>query len=171
MDIVYNKYVHCLLFFLKYDTPIALKNTESVLNNPADFYFDYDAEDEVKRCRRLFDHIFDMYVDSLNGQFYKACWHIIHTIPLIKGEQSTFKEYFLEEFLFERMDCLNCTTHYIAMLVDNPGMVQDDEQLFDKLVYLHNEINLSNNKAVIDKDAFRAELSRELALAFDFINY
>lgn len=166
MDLKYSKYFDCILYFLRNDNrDDNLKIIKEKLNSPKDFYYNYDSENFDKRYKELFMHLFDLYVmEDLNGQYYKGIWHIIHVIPLItKNIKMEMVIFFYEDFVFEKIECVNCISHYVNFVIENTEMFENKDDLFIGLVKLHNEVNVSRNVSIVlDIDTFKENLDQEI---------
>lgn len=175
MDLKYSKYFHSMLcFFVENDENAILKKVKEILNDPAEFYYNYDANDLKKRTTELFDRMLNQYANvDLSGQHYKAIWHVLHTIPLITSsvKNSKYIEYFYEDFVLEHVQCLNCITHYISTIVNHPEIFEDVDVLFNEFVGLHNVINQSRGKNMKNDSELKKLLTNEIQRIYpDFYN-
>ena len=60
----YSKYFHSMLcFFVENDENVILKKVKEILNDPAEFYYNYDANDLKKRTTELFDRMLNQYAN------------------------------------------------------------------------------------------------------------
>ena len=166
MNLKYSKYFDCILYFFRNDNrDDNLKIIKEKLKSPKDFYYNYDSENFDKRYKELFMHLFDLYVmEDLNGQYYKGIWHIIHVIPLItENIRKEMVIFFYEDFVFEKIECVNCISHYVNFVIENTEMFENKDDLFIGLVKLHNEVNVSRNVSIVlDIDTFKENLDQEI---------
>lgn len=171
MDLKYSKYYESLLCFFKSNNEERiLHQVKDILNSPQDFYYDYVQEDIEKRCINLFNHLFNQYSDKdLNGQHYKAVWHVLHVIPLVVDsiKESKYAVFFYEDFVFEHVQCVNCINHYMSTIVELPKTFDDVNIAFDTFFNLHNFINESNNKKKLnDMENFKKQLLNEISTLY-----
>jgi hypothetical protein len=170
MDLKYSKYFDCILYFFKNDN--REKNLEIIkekLNSPKDFYYNFDSENIDKRYKELFMHLVELYItEDLNGQYYKAIWQIIHLIPLVTEKiDLDMNMFFYEDYVFEKIECVNCISHYMNFVIEKYDMFTSSDLLFEALVILHNEVNLSRQKTTIsDIDGYKEELKKQLEIYY-----
>ena len=166
MDLKYSKYFDCMLrVFKNNNRDENLKQIKEILNSPKDFYYNYDSENFDKRYKELFMHLFDLYVmEDLHGQYYKGMWHLIHVIPLITDDvKSEIVTFFYEDFVFEKIECVNCISHFVNFVIENSEIFEKKDDLFTGLVRLHNEINVSRNVSmIININEFKENLDMEV---------
>jgi hypothetical protein len=164
MELQENKYLKCLTyFFLEKEYEIILQRVKITLNDPSGFYYNYDADNIDIRCKNLFKYIFNKYVETINGQHYKALWHLLHIIPIIMCNNNHFVKYFYKTFIFENIDCVNCISHYIMNFIDKDDTVfSNSYELFILISFIHNEINEYKEKSIWNTNDFRIKLTYEL---------
>lgn len=168
----HNKYFECILyFFCVEDYDKLLQILQPIINDPAIFFYNYVQEDIQQRCVNLFERIFIEYARSIDDQYYKAFWNIIHMIPLVAKESNYyFLEYFYKDFIISNVHCMNCIMHYICFLSEVPEAdFKDLTKLFEIMVTIHNEVNANNEKDVKDTILFYEECVEVLTTLYPMI--
>jgi hypothetical protein len=103
--------------------------------------------------KELFNTFFKMFVESSNGQFYHCLWTLIHSIPLHMSPNNKFVHYFYKSFVISKLNCILCRTHYTQFIKSLEQSVFDDQnELFDKTIKLHDEVSNKINKTNIISD-------------------
>ena len=149
----YSKYLHSLLcFFQEIDLTILLDKINPILDDSTEFYYNYVQYDDVLRCQRLFDRIFDLYIEEQNYRVFWCMWKIIHSVPLVMVKNNIFISHFYKTFIISKTDCINCIMHYITYISEITNEQWDDsEYIFAYMVSLHNEINENTEKDIRDE--------------------
>lgn len=140
----YNKYLASILyFFVIKDNLDLLNKIEPIIDDPADFYYNYEQDNLSLRISNLFDHLVDKYVESQGEQFYKCMWNITHMVPLVmKVECVKMIEYYYKTYIMEKIGCVNCIMHYVYKVSESPDDIfTNKDKLFEFFVELHNEVN------------------------------
>ena len=164
MDLKYSKYYESLLCFFKSNNEEKiLHQVKNILNNPQEFCVE---QDKIKQSKTLFNHLLNQYSNKdLNGQHFKAIWHVIHVIPLVVNsiKESTYAMYFYKDVIFKHIRCMNCISHYRYTIGILPKIFDNVNIAFDTFFNLHNFINESNNKNKIhDMEKFKKQLLFEI---------
>lgn len=161
MDLTYSINFECMLYFFQgHDEKSIFKKVQTTL---------YKEKRIETQSLDLFKQLFFQYVScDLNGQFYKAMWHIIHTIPLVidSSKTSFFLNLFLKEFILNIVKCPNCISHYKTTILNNKLLFSSVDKMFEEFVGLHNVINKSRSKLEKNTNLFKNELRKELLLKY-----
>lgn len=130
------------------------------------FYFIHQYENIFVNknilMKELFNTFFKMFVESLNGQFYKCLWILIHSIPLHMSPNNKFVHYFYKSFVISKLNCVLCRTHYTIFIKSlQPAVFDDYNELFNQTIKLHDEVSNKLNKTDIIADTDSAKWKEE----------
>lgn len=94
----------------------------------------------------LFNKLFAIFVKSMNNQFYKCLWILIHTFPIYMTHGNKFINYFFKSFIPFRLVCNICKEHYLTFLSTlDSNVMTDNKQLFEHTIYFHDYVNSKKN--------------------------